>query len=166
MSVQKKIQANLASDQDLKDQAQRAFMAYLKSIYLMKDKAVFDVFQLDTDSFAASLGLAVSPRVRFIEKQLKLRNEKKEKYFGPEEDVVEKKKPIMKLIADEDVSEEEDDILTVKRLNHDLSDAEDDEDEVPDFEGRSSKKVVTKTAAAKKLLKKNFKVKHKIIVLF
>ena len=40
---------------------------------------MFDVFKLDTDAFAASLGLAVPPRVRFLQKQLKLREEAKNK---------------------------------------------------------------------------------------
>jgi len=79
VSIQRKIEANLASDQELKESAQRAFQAYLKSVYLLKNKSVFDVFKLDTDAFAASLGLAVPPRVRFLQKQLKLREEAKNK---------------------------------------------------------------------------------------
>ena len=69
--IQRKIQAHLASDTQLKESAQRAFQAYLKSVYLLKNKHVFDVFKLDTTTFANSLGLAVPPRVRFLERQLK-----------------------------------------------------------------------------------------------
>ena len=79
VSIQRKIEANLASDHELKESAQRAFQSYLKSVYLLKNKSVFDVFKLDTDAFAASLGLAVPPRVRFLQKQLKLREEAKNK---------------------------------------------------------------------------------------
>ncbi len=71
MSIQRKIQAQLAGDHELKEEAQRAFQSYLKSVFLMKNKLVFDVTKLDTESFAASLGLAVAPRVRFIQKRLK-----------------------------------------------------------------------------------------------
>jgi ATP-dependent RNA helicase DDX10/DBP4 len=111
MSVQKKIQAHLASDRDLKDQAQRAFLAYLKSIFLMKDKSVFDVFQLDTDSFAASLGLAVPPRVRFLQKHLKNKQAKLEKLTSDngtegEETVAEVKKsnkqPILGVLSQDE----------------------------------------------------------------
>ncbi len=42
VSIQRKIQANLASDRELKEEAQRAFLAYVKSVYLMRDKAVCD----------------------------------------------------------------------------------------------------------------------------
>ena len=69
--IERKIQAHLASDTQLKESAQRAFQAYLKSVYLLKNKHVFDVFKLDTASFANSLGLAVPPRVRFLERQVK-----------------------------------------------------------------------------------------------
>jgi ATP-dependent RNA helicase DDX10/DBP4 len=69
----------LASDIELKESAQRAFQSYLKSIFLLKNKSVFDVFKLDTTAFAASLGLAVPPRVRFLQKQLKLKEEAKQK---------------------------------------------------------------------------------------
>jgi ATP-dependent RNA helicase DDX10/DBP4 len=76
VSVQRKIEAYLASDHELKETAQRAFHSYLKSIYLLKNKAVFDVFKLDTALFASSLGLAIQPRVRFLEKQIKLKAKK------------------------------------------------------------------------------------------
>lgn len=76
VSIQRKIEAHLASDHELKETAQRAFHSYIKSTYLLKNKAVFDVFKLDTAIFASSLGLAVQPRVRFLEKQIKLKAKK------------------------------------------------------------------------------------------
>ena len=66
----------MASDRELKEEAQRAFQSYLKSIFLMKDKNIFDVTSVDTVAFAASLGLVVPPRVRFLQKHL--RNNKTE----------------------------------------------------------------------------------------
>ena len=77
MSIQRKIEAYLASDIELKESAQRAFQSYLKSVFLLKNKSVFDVFKLDTTAYAASLGLAVPPRVRFLQKQLKMKEEAK-----------------------------------------------------------------------------------------
>ena len=77
VSIQRKIEAYLASDIELKESAQRAFQSYLKSVFLLKNKSVFDVFKLDTTAYAASLGLAVPPRVRFLQKQLKMKEEAK-----------------------------------------------------------------------------------------
>jgi len=52
MSVRRKFEALLARDVTLKECAQRAFKAYLKSVFLMKNKIVFDVTQLDLPTFA------------------------------------------------------------------------------------------------------------------
>ena len=67
IDMQRKIEAHLASDSELKASAQRAFLAYIKSTFLLKNKEIFDVSKLDTDKFAHSLGLAVPPRIRFLQ---------------------------------------------------------------------------------------------------
>ncbi|KYO44917.1 putative ATP-dependent RNA helicase DDX10 isoform A [Alligator mississippiensis] len=55
VDVQKKVQAFLAQDQELKERAQRCFVSYLRSIYLMKNKEIFDVFMLPLAEYALSL---------------------------------------------------------------------------------------------------------------
>lgn len=70
-SPQCKLEAMLARDVALKETAQRAFVAYIKSVFLMKDKKIFDVHALNTDSYARSLGLAIPPRIRFLQKMQK-----------------------------------------------------------------------------------------------
>ncbi|KAJ8402248.1 hypothetical protein AAFF_G00371130 [Aldrovandia affinis] len=72
-SVQQKLEAFLAQEKEQKERAQRCFVSYLRSVYLMKNKGVFDVFQLPLEQYAASLGLAVAPRVRFLNRARKLR---------------------------------------------------------------------------------------------
>ncbi|NP_001089088.1 DEAD-box helicase 10 S homeolog [Xenopus laevis] len=66
LDVQGRLEAFLAQEQDLKETAQRCFVSYLRSVYLMKNKEVFDVFKLPLTPYAQSLGLAVAPRVRFL----------------------------------------------------------------------------------------------------
>ncbi len=41
--IEKKMASLLASDKTLKESAQRAFQAYLKSVFLMRDKSIFQV---------------------------------------------------------------------------------------------------------------------------
>ncbi|XP_061105396.1 probable ATP-dependent RNA helicase DDX10 [Conger conger] len=65
-AVQQKLEAFLAQEKEQKERAQRCFVSYLRSVYLMKNKDVFDVLQLPLEQYAASLGLAVAPRVRFL----------------------------------------------------------------------------------------------------
>ncbi|KAM6938525.1 putative ATP-dependent RNA helicase DDX10 [Lycodopsis pacificus] len=75
-NVQQKLEAFLAQEQEQKERAQRCFVSYLRSIYLMKNKEVFDVFKLQIQRYAGSLGLAVAPRVRFLSKAQAQRDEK------------------------------------------------------------------------------------------
>lgn len=51
-NIQRSLEAMLARDKNMKESAQRAFVAYIKSVYLMKDKEVFSVTALDTDAYA------------------------------------------------------------------------------------------------------------------
>ncbi|XP_032976833.1 probable ATP-dependent RNA helicase DDX10 isoform X1 [Rhinolophus ferrumequinum] len=71
IDVQKKLESFLAQDQDLKERAQRCFVSYIRSVYLMKNKEIFDVSKLHISEYALSLGLAVAPRVRFLQKMQK-----------------------------------------------------------------------------------------------
>ncbi|KAL4232674.1 ATP-dependent RNA helicase [Mactra antiquata] len=75
-SIQPKLEANCAADHELKALAQRAFVTYLRSIFLMKDKNVFDVHALDIEKYARSLGLAIAPKVRFLKRDQKRKEEK------------------------------------------------------------------------------------------
>ncbi|XP_067454101.1 probable ATP-dependent RNA helicase DDX10 [Thunnus thynnus] len=77
-SVQQKLEAFLAQEKEQKERAQRCFVSYLRSVYLMKNKDVFDVFKLQIHEYAVSLGLALAPRVRFLNKAQAQRAEKEE----------------------------------------------------------------------------------------
>lgn len=48
----RKLEAALARSVELNEKAKRAFNAYVKSVYLMKEKSVFDIDQLNLDAFA------------------------------------------------------------------------------------------------------------------
>ncbi|XP_020774404.1 probable ATP-dependent RNA helicase DDX10 [Boleophthalmus pectinirostris] len=67
-SVEQKLESFLAQEKEMKERAQRCFVSYLRSVYLMKNKQVFDVNKLQLHEYALSLGLAVAPRVRFLNK--------------------------------------------------------------------------------------------------
>lgn len=46
----------------------KAFISYVRSVYLQKDKTVFKLDELPLDAFAASLGLAGAPKIKFVSK--------------------------------------------------------------------------------------------------
>ncbi|XP_060682043.1 probable ATP-dependent RNA helicase DDX10 [Hemiscyllium ocellatum] len=71
INIQAKLEAFLAQELELKERAQRCYVSYIRSVYLMKNKDVFDVFSMPLKEYAFSLGLAVAPRIRFLQKALK-----------------------------------------------------------------------------------------------
>ncbi|EER99450.1 DEAD-box ATP-dependent RNA helicase 32 [Sorghum bicolor] len=67
--ISQNIASVLVKFPSLQDLGKRAFVTYLKSIYLQKDKKVFDLSRFSAEQFAAyaaSLGLPVTPKIRFI----------------------------------------------------------------------------------------------------
>ncbi|XP_075054997.1 putative ATP-dependent RNA helicase DDX10 [Mixophyes fleayi] len=68
LDVQGRLNAFLAQELVMKERAQRCFVSYLRSVFLMKNKDVFNVFKLPLAQYSQSLGLAVAPRVRFLQK--------------------------------------------------------------------------------------------------
>ncbi|KAF0760493.1 Uncharacterized protein FWK35_00013004, partial [Aphis craccivora] len=158
-SIQRTLEATLAKDHILKESAQRAFVSYIKSVFLMKDKSVFDVSALDTDSFASSLGLAIPPRVRFLQKWKKAKEAKKKEKDTIAQTVVENLNEKLNKSSDSEISDDEpdininhqykssvkdsynfhndensedenDDLFTVKRKDHTIPETEDFDDEV------------------------------------
>ena len=61
------MQGLLSKDSDLKYLSQRAVVCYLRSVYLQKNKKVFDIKTIDIDSFSLSMGLPNAPRLRFLQ---------------------------------------------------------------------------------------------------
>ncbi|PLW12299.1 hypothetical protein PCANC_16883 [Puccinia coronata f. sp. avenae] len=64
-SIQTQIQAQMFKFPELKFLGQRAFISYVRSIHLQKNKEIFKLKEMDLAKFAESLGLAGAPQVRF-----------------------------------------------------------------------------------------------------
>lgn len=47
---------------------EKAFVSYMKSVYLQKDKSIFKLDQLPAEKFAESLGLPGAPKIKFLDK--------------------------------------------------------------------------------------------------
>jgi ATP-dependent RNA helicase DDX10/DBP4 len=165
--IQRKAEALCARDKNLKDSAQRAFKAYIKNVFLMKDKSVFNVEYLNFDLFAKSLGLAVTPRVRFVEKSMKSRISTSNTSTKHSEESS-KSNNIENFnfqMSDSD-SENNDDLLSVKKVyRFDLSDEIDSNDDeiLNQMPTNKPKKAITKAAMAKKILKRGFKPNTRIV---
>ncbi|XP_013139367.1 PREDICTED: probable ATP-dependent RNA helicase DDX10 [Papilio polytes] len=191
VAPQRKIEGLLSDNTDLKQTAQRAFVSYVKSIFLMKNKEVFNVHLLDTDAYARSLGLIIPPRIRFLHKNLKGYNPpKKEPDVEQNYDVIDKLKAKVENDGGTDQSSDEDEKPApqdkkTKKLTKELpkfdfhndADSEEDEflqvkkanvdvklpiEEEDHITSKKKKKPLTKAAVAKKLLKKKIKVNTQV----
>jgi ATP-dependent RNA helicase DDX10/DBP4 len=60
-----------AENKDLQHLAKRACVSYLRSVYLMKDKSVFKVSEIDPLKLAQSYGLINAPLVEIVSKREK-----------------------------------------------------------------------------------------------
>jgi ATP-dependent RNA helicase DDX10/DBP4 len=56
----------VASKPELNGLAKKAYKSYIRSVFLMPNKEIFQVDKLPLDEFATSLGLAVKPSLRFL----------------------------------------------------------------------------------------------------
>lgn len=169
-SPQVKMEAFLAQSTELKESAQRAFVAYIKSVYMMKNKKVFDVESINFDEYAKSLGLVVTPRVRFLQRIKKRREKQMKGDDGATSDdsdsdgkaqVKEKLKSIdlNALMADD--SDEDAGLMTIKRKDHEIE-VPDDDTPIQDIKEARKEKRVTKAALAKKIIKKKIVANKKI----
>ncbi|XP_021755772.1 DEAD-box ATP-dependent RNA helicase 32-like [Chenopodium quinoa] len=62
---------------DMQQLARRAFITYLKAVCKEKDKEVFDVMKLGIDDFSASIGLPLTPKIRFLNQKITGKNSSK-----------------------------------------------------------------------------------------
>ncbi|KAF9485667.1 DEAD-domain-containing protein [Pholiota conissans] len=67
-NIQNQLQNLAFQDPEIKYLGQRAFVSYIRSIYLHKDKSIFNVDELPVDRFAESLGLPGTPKIKFLSK--------------------------------------------------------------------------------------------------
>ncbi|XP_061743912.1 probable ATP-dependent RNA helicase DDX10 [Nerophis ophidion] len=180
--IQPKLQAFLAQEKEQKERAQRCFVSYLRSVFLMRNKEVFDVFKLRLREYALSLGLAVAPRVRFLNRAQAQRAGKAQEAESEEEEEEELRSFTAQLRGED--AESEDDEVEVKTLLGE--DGEEDEDDLKDLDiltlktkdvfcreedqdseestcgpAKSTQKL-SKFKQAKKVLKRNFKVNTKV----
>lgn len=74
VSVSAQLSALCSQDPEVKYLAQKAFVGYMRSVFLKGDKAVFDVNKLPGAAFAEALGLPSIPKIRFVTQAKALKN--------------------------------------------------------------------------------------------
>uniref|UniRef100_A0A0N7ZD18 ATP-dependent RNA helicase n=1 Tax=Scylla olivacea TaxID=85551 RepID=A0A0N7ZD18_SCYOL len=167
-----KMEIVLSKYNNLKEEAVRAFKSYLKHMALMQNKKVFDVSSIDFDALARSLGLVVTPRLRFIEKQLKQKSGSKMTKSAAGSSSTQSNANISltsrltTLNFGADDSDEDGDFLsTAKDQNIGLSSEDYQDTEVVEEpqKTQTKKKPLTKYAVVKKLMKKNIQINQRVV---
>ncbi|KAF9492663.1 DEAD-domain-containing protein [Pleurotus eryngii] len=69
-SIENELQNLAFKDPEIKYLGQRAFVSYMRSVYLQKNKSVFKLEGLPIQRFAESLGLPGVPKIKFLSKEL------------------------------------------------------------------------------------------------
>ena len=64
-SIRNQLQNMCFKDPELKYLGQKAFVSYVRSIHIQKDKEIFQISKLPLEEFSASLGLPGAPRIKF-----------------------------------------------------------------------------------------------------
>lgn len=64
-SIKNQVQSMCFKQTDIKYLARKAFLTYVRSVHVQKDKEIFDLKKLDLDAYAASLGLPGTPNINF-----------------------------------------------------------------------------------------------------
>lgn len=65
-SIKNQLQNMCFKDPELKYLGQKAFVSYVRSIHVQKDKEVFKLSELPLEEFSASLGLPGAPKIKFM----------------------------------------------------------------------------------------------------
>ncbi|WVQ85874.1 ATP-dependent RNA helicase DBP4 [Cryptococcus sp. DSM 104549] len=89
-SLKQSMQNFAFREPEIKYLGQRAFISYMKSVHIQKDKSIFKLAELPAEAFAESMGLPGAPQIKFADqKASKVRGgeKKAEKKVESEEDV-------------------------------------------------------------------------------
>ncbi|KAI8989191.1 DEAD-domain-containing protein [Trametes punicea] len=69
-SIANQLQKLAFQDPEIKYLGQRAFVSYLRSVYLHKDKSIFRLDELPVERFSEALGLPGMPKIKFLSKEM------------------------------------------------------------------------------------------------
>ena len=65
-NIKNQLQNMCFKDPELKYLGQKAFVSYVRSIHVQKDKEIFNLNRLPLEEYSASLGLPGAPRIKFL----------------------------------------------------------------------------------------------------
>ncbi|CDO93697.1 unnamed protein product [Kluyveromyces dobzhanskii CBS 2104] len=137
-SIKPQLQSLLFKDPELKYLGQKAFISYVRSIYIQKDKEVFHFDKIPLEEFANSLGLPGAPKIKMkgmksIEKAKELKNTSRQLLSlakaNDEGDVIKEEKAEVRTRYDKMFERKNQTVLSEHYLNITKTQAQEDEDD-------------------------------------
>ena len=126
--ISSSVQGLLSKDNDLKYLSQRALVCYLRSVFLQKNKDVFDVSEIDVEALSQSFGLPNAPKVKF----LNAASTKKEKNKANDDKNGNKEAKKSRELSDDDDNDDDSEISSERS---DDEEEEEEEEEEMDSSG-------------------------------
>lgn len=173
-SIRSQMQALCFKDPEMKYLGQKAFISYIKSVYIQKDKDIFKPEELPTEEYAKSLGLPGAPNIKIkggnknkemknVSRQLlalskanddgEFDEEEAKKVRTKYDRMFERKNQNVLsehyLNINENAQGEDDgeDFMSVKRTDHDIN-----EEDLPDLVAPTSKRAAKRALSKKQSL--------------
>lgn len=139
-SIKSALRTIVAESLDIKKLAEKFFISYVKSVFLMPNKEVFKLEELPLEEFSSSLGLVSKPNIAIVPKnqkksklqklkdKIKAKKQAKDSGSNPQDETnqdlnseIEQDTEAVQPDFNADSPKEEiDDLFQIKRTNHDL----------------------------------------------
>ncbi|KAE9407039.1 DEAD-domain-containing protein [Gymnopus androsaceus JB14] len=120
--IQLQLQKLAFQEPEIKYLGQRAFVSYMRSVHLHKDKSIFKVTELPANEFAESLGLPGAPKIKFLSKEMAKQKKNADRRVDmAKQEVLEEKE------EEEEISDNGD----VHSSSDEEGESEDEEEEAP-----------------------------------
>jgi ATP-dependent RNA helicase DDX10/DBP4 len=128
-SIKSALRTFVAESMDIKKLAEKFFISYVKSVFLMPNKEVFQLEQLPLEDFSSSLGLVSKPNIAIVPKnqkksklqklkdKIKAKKQAKDSESNPQDHPSEETNQDLQSNSPK---EEIEDLFQIKRTNHDL----------------------------------------------
>ncbi|KAJ3788741.1 P-loop containing nucleoside triphosphate hydrolase protein [Lentinula aff. detonsa] len=127
--IRNQLQKLAFQEPEIKYLGQRAFVSYLRSVYLHKDKSIFKLAELPANEFAESLGLPGAPKIKFLSKEVAKEKKNADRRVDTAKQQALQEKHVEREDEDEDEDEDE---------SSDDSDVHPSSDEEDGSDGRES----------------------------
>lgn len=161
-NIDLKLQNLCAGDVELKESAKRALMAYMRSLFLMSNKKLFQIEKIDVVKYSLSLGLVVAPRIRFLQqKQKNVQKKAKNSEVSAPARVAESSETFN--FNDGKNDDNDDSLFTVKKNVQIESDGDENEEEKQKELAPKKIKIKSKASVAKQIKKKGIKANEKVL---